>query len=59
MFRNYPRYPKPLLLENRICIVALTPDLQAVSFYSITDFLHLLFAFFIIVNIVTCITNWT
>ena len=30
-----PRQPKPLLLENRIYIVALTPDLQRVSIDSI------------------------
>ena len=35
-----PRYPKPLLLENRIYIVALTPDLQRVSIYSIIAFLY-------------------
>jgi hypothetical protein len=35
-----PRYSKPLLLENRIYIVALTPDLQRVSFYSIIVFLY-------------------
>ena len=35
-----PRHPKPLLLENRIYIVTLTPDLQRVSFYSIIVFLH-------------------
>jgi hypothetical protein len=34
-----PGHPKPLLLENHVRIVALTPDLQRVSFYSITDFL--------------------
>ena len=33
-------HPEPLLLENHIHIVALTPDLQRVSFYSITDFLY-------------------
>jgi hypothetical protein len=33
-------YPKPLLLENHIYIVALTPDLQRVSFYSVIDFLY-------------------
>jgi hypothetical protein len=35
-----PRHLKPLLLENHVCIIALTLDLQRVSFYSITDFLH-------------------
>jgi len=35
-----PRHPKPLLLENRVRIVALTPDLQRVSFCSATKFLH-------------------
>jgi hypothetical protein len=35
-----PRHPEPLPLENHVRIVALTPDLQRVSFYSVTDFLH-------------------
>ena len=35
-----PGYPKPLLLENRIYIIALTLDLQRVSFYSIRVFLY-------------------
>ena len=35
-----PRYLKPLLLENHVHIVALTPDLQRVSFYSVTEFLY-------------------
>jgi hypothetical protein len=35
-----PGHPKPLLLENRVRIVAFTPDLQRVSFYSIIEFLH-------------------
>jgi len=35
-----PRYPKLLLLENHIRIVALTPNLQRVSFYSVIDFLY-------------------
>ena len=35
-----PGHPKLLLLENHVCIIALTPDLQRVSFYSVTDFLH-------------------
>ena len=35
-----PGHPKPLPLENHVYIVALTPDLQRVSFYSITEFLH-------------------
>jgi hypothetical protein len=35
-----PGYPKPLQLENRVCIIALTPDLQRVSFYSATEFLY-------------------
>jgi hypothetical protein len=34
-----PRHFKSLLLENRIYIVALTPDLQRASFYSIIVFL--------------------
>jgi hypothetical protein len=33
-------HPKTLLLEYHVRIVALTPDLQRVSFYSITEFLH-------------------
>ena len=35
-----PGYPKPLLLENHVRIVTLTPDLQRVSFYSVIDFLY-------------------
>ena len=35
-----PRYPKPLLLENHVGIVALMPSLQRVSFYNITKFLY-------------------
>jgi hypothetical protein len=35
-----PRHPEPLLLENYVRIVALTPDLQRVSFYSVIDFLY-------------------
>jgi hypothetical protein len=35
-----PGYPKPLPLENHVRIVALAPDLQRVSFYSVTNFLH-------------------
>ncbi len=35
-----PRHPKPLLLKNRVHIIALTPDLQSVSFYSVIDFLY-------------------
>ena len=35
-----PRYPEPLSLENHVHIVALTPDLQRVSFCSVTDFLY-------------------
>jgi hypothetical protein len=34
------RRPESILLENHIHIVALTPDLQKVSFYSITDFFY-------------------
>jgi hypothetical protein len=34
------RHLKPLLLENRIYIVALTPDLQRVLFYNIIVFLY-------------------
>jgi hypothetical protein len=30
-----PKHSKPLLLESHVCIVAFTPDLQGVSFYSI------------------------
>jgi hypothetical protein len=33
-------HPKLLLLENYILIVALTPNLQRVSFYSVIEFLH-------------------
>ncbi len=35
-----PGYYKPLLLENHVRIIALTPDLQRVSFDSVIDFLH-------------------
>jgi hypothetical protein len=35
-----PGHPKPLLLENYVCIIALTPDSQRVSFYNVTDFLY-------------------
>jgi hypothetical protein len=35
-----PGHPEPFPLENHGRIVALTPDLQRVSFYSVTDFLH-------------------
>ncbi len=35
-----PRYPKPLLLENHVRIVALTPNLQRVSFNNVTEFLY-------------------
>jgi hypothetical protein len=35
-----PGHPEPLLLENHVRIVALTPDLQRVSFYNVTGFLY-------------------
>jgi hypothetical protein len=35
-----PRHPEPLPLENHVRIIALTPDLQRVSFYGVIDFLH-------------------
>ena len=35
-----PRHLKPLLLEYYIIIVALTPDLKRVFFYSLTEFLY-------------------
>jgi len=35
-----PGHPESLLLENHVHIVALTPDLQRVSFYSVTEFLY-------------------
>jgi hypothetical protein len=35
-----PGHPKPLPLENHVRIIAFTPDLQRVSFYSVIDFLH-------------------
>jgi hypothetical protein len=35
-----PGHPEPLLLESHVHIVALTPNLQRVSFYSVTEFLH-------------------
>jgi hypothetical protein len=34
-----PGHPEPLLLGNHVHIIALTPDLQRVSFYSIIGFL--------------------
>jgi hypothetical protein len=34
-----PEHSKPLPLENHVRIVALTPDLRRVSFYSATEFL--------------------
>ena len=34
-----PEYPSCLRLKKHIRVVVLTPDLQRVSFYSITDFL--------------------
>jgi hypothetical protein len=34
------RRPESILLENHIHIVALTPDLQSVAFYSIIDFFY-------------------
>jgi hypothetical protein len=33
-------HPKPLSLENHVHVVALTPDLQRVFFYSVIGFLH-------------------
>jgi hypothetical protein len=33
-------HSEPLPLENHVHMVALTPDLQRVPFYSVTDFLH-------------------
>ena len=35
-----PGHPEPLLLENHVRIVAFTPDLRRVSFYSVIDFLY-------------------
>ncbi len=35
-----PGHPEPVPLENHVRIVALTPDLQRVSFYSVIDFLY-------------------
>jgi hypothetical protein len=35
-----PGYPEPLPLENHVRIIAFTPDLQRVSFYTIIDFLY-------------------
>jgi hypothetical protein len=35
-----PGHPEPLSLENHVRIIALTPDLQRVSFYNIISFLH-------------------
>jgi len=41
-----PGHPEPLPLENHVRIIALTPDLQSVSFYSVIDFLLFSTAFF-------------
>lgn len=35
-----PEHSEPLPLENYVRIVALTPNLQRVFFYSATEFLH-------------------
>jgi hypothetical protein len=35
-----PGYPEPLPLENHVHIIALTPDLERVSFYSVIEFLY-------------------
>jgi hypothetical protein len=35
-----PEYLKSILLENHVCIIALTLDLQRVSFYNIIGFLY-------------------
>jgi hypothetical protein len=42
-FIAIPGHPKPVLLENHVCIIAFTLDLQRVSFYSIIDFLYYIF----------------
>lgn len=33
-----PKHFEPLLLKNHVLVVALTPDLQRVSFYSVIEF---------------------
>jgi hypothetical protein len=38
-FMATPRHLKPFRLENHVRIIALTPDLQRVSFYNVIDFL--------------------
>jgi hypothetical protein len=35
-----PRHPEPLALKNYVRIIALTPNLQSVSFYSVINFLY-------------------
>jgi hypothetical protein len=35
-----PGHFKPLLLENHVHIVALTPNLQKIFFYSVIEFLY-------------------
>jgi hypothetical protein len=35
-----PGYSESFFIRNHGCIIALTPNLQKVSFYRITDFLH-------------------
>jgi hypothetical protein len=47
-----PGHSKPLPLENHIRIIALTPDLQRVSFYSIIDFLHHSFTIELILSLI-------
>lgn len=34
-----PEHPEPFPIENHVRIVALTPDLQRVSFHNLTDLL--------------------
>ena len=35
-----PGHPEPLLLQNHVRMVAITPDLQRVSFHRVIDFLY-------------------
>jgi hypothetical protein len=47
-----PRHPKPLLLENHVCIIAFTPNLQRIFFYSIIDFLYYSFTTKLILSLI-------
>jgi hypothetical protein len=46
------RHPKPLLLENHFYIIALTPNLQRVSFYNIIVFFYYSFTTELILSLI-------